>query len=189
MMPLVIDNGRGKLSTFIDLREPGGARDTRAACCATPIFSSRAIGPAPSRGSGFGPEEWRGCGPASSMCRSAPMATRDPGRTGAASTRWCRTPTASTHAEAEAAGSDAARNPCPAQALDHAAGYLMAFGAMTALARRATQGGSWHVRVSLAQTGHWLRGLGRGRWARPPGSELRCGRATGWRRATPASAA
>jgi hypothetical protein len=32
---------------------------------------------------------------------------------------------------------------------------------MSALARRATQGGSWHVRVSLAQTGHWLRSLGR----------------------------
>ena len=32
---------------------------------------------------------------------------------------------------------------------------------MTALTRRATEGGSWHVRVSLAQTGQWLRGLGR----------------------------
>ena len=37
----------------------------------------------------------------------------------------------------------------------------MAFGAMTALARRAAEGGSWHVRCSLAQTGHWLRSLGR----------------------------
>ncbi|MGC0077613.1 CoA transferase, partial [Ralstonia pseudosolanacearum] len=38
---------------------------------------------------------------------------------------------------------------------------LMAAGAMAALARRLTEGGSWHVRVSLAQTAHWLRGLGR----------------------------
>ncbi len=37
----------------------------------------------------------------------------------------------------------------------------MAFGAMTALAWRVTEGGSWHVRVSLAQTGQWIRGLGR----------------------------
>ena len=37
----------------------------------------------------------------------------------------------------------------------------MAFGAMIALARRTSEGGSWHVRVSLAQTGHWMRGLGR----------------------------
>ena len=37
----------------------------------------------------------------------------------------------------------------------------MAFGAMMALARKAREGGSWHVRVSLAQTGHWLTSLGR----------------------------
>ena len=49
----------------------------------------------------------------------------------------------------------------PCQALDHATGYLMAFGAMMALMRKASEGGSWHVRVSLAQTGHWLAGLGR----------------------------
>lgn len=49
----------------------------------------------------------------------------------------------------------------PAQAQDHACGYLAAFGALVALARRATEGGSYLVRVSLAQTGHWFRGLGR----------------------------
>jgi hypothetical protein len=63
-------------------------------------------------------------------------------------------------AEAEAAGVSAPKE-LPAQALDHAAGYLMAFGAMMALARKAQEGGSWHVRVSLAQTGRWLSGLGR----------------------------
>ena len=36
----------------------------------------------------------------------------------------------------------------------------MAFGVMMALLRKAREGGSWHVRVSLAQTGHWLKGLG-----------------------------
>ena len=49
----------------------------------------------------------------------------------------------------------------PAQVQDHACGYLAAFGTMVALARRATRGGSYLVRVSLAQTGHWFRGLGR----------------------------
>jgi hypothetical protein len=37
----------------------------------------------------------------------------------------------------------------------------MAFGALAALLRRAEEGGSWLVRVSLAGTGRWLRGLGR----------------------------
>ena len=63
-------------------------------------------------------------------------------------------------AEAQAAGADRP-TPLPCQALDHAAGFLMAFGAMMALARRVTEGGSWHVRISLAQTGHWFRDLGR----------------------------
>ncbi|NOU05998.1 MAG: CoA transferase [Hyphomicrobiaceae bacterium] len=49
----------------------------------------------------------------------------------------------------------------PAQALDHGAGHLLAYGIAVALARRATEGGSWHVRTSLAQVGHFLDGLGR----------------------------
>jgi hypothetical protein len=45
--------------------------------------------------------------------------------------------------------------------LDHASGYLLALGIQAALLRRAVEGGSWHVQVSLAQTAQWLRGLGR----------------------------
>ena len=44
----------------------------------------------------------------------------------------------------------------PVSAIDYLTGYLMAFGALVALARRVRQGGSWLVRISLAQTGHWL---------------------------------
>ena len=51
--------------------------------------------------------------------------------------------------------------PLPAQALDHSAGYLMASGIIAALVRQISQGQSWHVGVSLAQCGHWLRSLGR----------------------------
>jgi hypothetical protein len=36
----------------------------------------------------------------------------------------------------------------------------MAFGALVALARRVREGGSWLVRISLAQTGRWLVGRG-----------------------------
>jgi crotonobetainyl-CoA:carnitine CoA-transferase CaiB-like acyl-CoA transferase len=44
----------------------------------------------------------------------------------------------------------------PVSAIDYLTGYLMAFGGMVALARRAREGGSWLVRISLAQTGRWL---------------------------------
>ncbi|HWC30150.1 MAG TPA: CoA transferase, partial [Dehalococcoidia bacterium] len=49
----------------------------------------------------------------------------------------------------------------PAQALDYVSGYLLAFGIMRALALRAFEGGSYLVRVSLAQTGAWIQRLGR----------------------------
>jgi crotonobetainyl-CoA:carnitine CoA-transferase CaiB-like acyl-CoA transferase len=44
----------------------------------------------------------------------------------------------------------------PVSAIDYLTGYLMAFAAMVALARRAREGGSWLVRISLAQVGRWL---------------------------------
>jgi crotonobetainyl-CoA:carnitine CoA-transferase CaiB-like acyl-CoA transferase len=45
--------------------------------------------------------------------------------------------------------------------VDHATGYLAALGALVALARRAREGGSYLVRVSLVQTGRWVDALGR----------------------------
>ena len=48
----------------------------------------------------------------------------------------------------------------PCQALDHATGYLAAFAVMRALQRRAEEGGNWQIQVSLAQTGAYLTRLG-----------------------------
>jgi crotonobetainyl-CoA:carnitine CoA-transferase CaiB-like acyl-CoA transferase len=44
----------------------------------------------------------------------------------------------------------------PAQVLDHATGYLLAAGILTALRRRAEEGGTWRVGAHLARTAHWL---------------------------------
>jgi crotonobetainyl-CoA:carnitine CoA-transferase CaiB-like acyl-CoA transferase len=49
----------------------------------------------------------------------------------------------------------------PAAATDYTTGYLAALGVLRALGRRATEGGSWHVRVSLARTAMWLQSLPR----------------------------
>jgi crotonobetainyl-CoA:carnitine CoA-transferase CaiB-like acyl-CoA transferase len=45
----------------------------------------------------------------------------------------------------------------PALPCDYATGYLAALGTLVALRRRAVEGGSWHVRTSLARTAMWLR--------------------------------
>ncbi len=48
----------------------------------------------------------------------------------------------------------------PAAVNDYSTGFLAAYGAMVALARRATEGGSWHVQASLSQTAMWYQRLG-----------------------------
>ena len=57
----------------------------------------------------------------------------------------------------------------PAQALDHSAGYLVAAGIMSALRRRADEGGSWLVETSLARVAAELLAGERGARTRHPG--------------------
>ncbi len=60
----------------------------------------------------------------------------------------------------------------PAAVTDYTTGYLAALGALVALERRARIGGSYWVRVSLARTGMWFRGLGlRGDLATTPATD------------------
>ena len=44
----------------------------------------------------------------------------------------------------------------PAQVLDHTTGYLAAAAVLTALRAQRRDGGSWHARLSLAQTASWV---------------------------------
>lgn len=44
----------------------------------------------------------------------------------------------------------------PAQVLDHATGYLLAAGVLSALRAREFDGGGWRVATTLAGTAHWL---------------------------------
>jgi hypothetical protein len=48
----------------------------------------------------------------------------------------------------------------PAAVTDYTTGYLAAYGTLLALEQRARFGGSYLVRVSLCQTGMWIRSLG-----------------------------
>ncbi len=159
MRPLVIDTGRGKLSISIDLREPSG-RETLAGLIRDADVFVQGYRPGAIAAFGFGPDELAKIRPGiiyvslSAYGHAGPWA----GRRGFDS--LVQTASGFNAAEAEAFGQSKPRE-LPAQELDHATGYLLAFAAMTALKRRAENGGSWHVRCSLAQTGHWLRSLGR----------------------------
>jgi len=157
--PLIIDTGRGKLSAQLDLHSAKD-RETFAALLGDADIVVQGYRPGGLAALGFGPEDVARINPGIvyvSLCaysHEGPWA----GRRGFDS--LVQTASGFNDAEAKAAGIDGPK-PLPAQVLDHASGYLLAFGAMTALMRQRHEGGSWHVRLSLAQTGHWLRSLGR----------------------------
>jgi crotonobetainyl-CoA:carnitine CoA-transferase CaiB-like acyl-CoA transferase len=156
--PLVIDNGRGKRSAWIDLRDAAGVETLRALARDADVFV-QAYRPGALAARGFAPHALAQLRPGivcvsiSAYGHAGPWAKRrgfDSLVQSASGIAW---------RERQAAHADAPRH-LPCQALDHATGYLAAFGAMIALARRAREGGSWHVRLSLAQTGHWLQSFG-----------------------------
>ncbi len=159
MLPLAIDTGRGKLSARLDLRD----ETARARLCelirGADVFV-QGYRPGALAALGFGPGEVARLRPGIVYVSLSAYGHEGPWAERRGFDSLVQTATGFNAAEAEAAGLGEPK-PLPAQALDHASGYLMAFGAMTALARRAQEGGTWHVRTSLAQTGRWLRELGR----------------------------
>ncbi len=159
MLPLVIDTGRGKLSTQIDLRQPSGPETLAGLAREADIFI-QGYRPGAVAAHGFGPQEIARLRPGIVYASLSAYGHEGPWALRRGFDSLVQTASGLNLAEAEAFGSSEPR-PLPAQALDHATGYLLAFAIMAALKRRAEQGGSWHVRLSLAQTGHWLRQLGR----------------------------
>lgn len=157
--PLVIDTGRGKLSTHIDLNEAEGRKAFEALLREADVVL-QGYRPDGLETLGYGANDVARMRPGivyvslSAYSHEGPWA----GRRGFDS--LVQTASGFNAAEAEAAGISGPK-PLPAQVLDHATGYLLAYGAMSALLRRSREGKSWHVRASLAQTGYWLRSLGR----------------------------
>lgn len=155
--PLVADTGHGKLSAHIDLKGAEGRERLTALIKEADVFS-QAYRPGGLDEMGFSPEDLAELRPGiiytslSAYSHEGPWA----GKHGYDS--LVQTATGIAH---EQTGDAPKPSHLPAQSLDYLTGYIAAFGVMEALRRRASDGGSYLVRVSLAQTGHWFQNLGR----------------------------
>ncbi len=156
---LVEDTARGKLSAQLDLRRPDD-RAVLAGLLGEAHIFVQGYRPGGIAAFGFGPEAVAALRPGIVCVSLSAYGHAGPWAARRGFDSLVQTATGINATEAQAAGVDGPQA-LPAQALDHASGYLMAFGALAALHRQATEGGSWLVRVSLARTGLWLRGLGR----------------------------
>lgn len=156
---LMKDTGRGKLSAYADLATPEGTAALRQLAENADIFlQSFRPGALEARGFGFADvaklRPGIVYGSLSTYGDAGPWAARR------GFDLLVQTATGFNHAELQAAGVEGPKE-LPCQALDHATGYLLAFGTLMARIRQAHEGGSWLVRVSLAGTGRWLWHLGR----------------------------
>ncbi|MCA6117659.1 CoA transferase [Bradyrhizobium sp. WSM 1738] len=156
---LTIDTGRGKLTSFVELKNEQGRTALRELLREADIFS-QGYRPRALASLGFPPEDAARINPGIIYVTLSAYGHAGPWAERRGFDSLVQTATGFNHAEGQAAGIVGPKE-LPAQMLDHATGYFMAFGAMMAKARRAREGGSWHVQVSLAQTGRWLWNLGR----------------------------
>jgi len=156
---LTIDTGRGKLTSFVELKNAQGRGVLHELLAEADIFSQGYRPQAIAR-LGFSPEDAARINPGIIYVTLSAYGHAGPWAERRGFDSLVQTATGFNHAEGQAAGVDGPKE-LPAQMLDHATGYFMAFGAMMAKARQAREGGSWHVQVSLAQTGRWLWNLGR----------------------------
>jgi crotonobetainyl-CoA:carnitine CoA-transferase CaiB-like acyl-CoA transferase len=155
----VMDTGRGKRSAFVDLRDDQGRATLHRLVKSSDIFL-QAYRPGALAHHGFSPEELAAERPGLIYVTLSAYGHEGPWKARRGFDSLVQSATGIAWEEGQAAGL-AGPGKLPCQALDHATGYLAAFGAMMALQRRAAEGGSWLVRVSLAQTGRWLQSMPR----------------------------
>jgi crotonobetainyl-CoA:carnitine CoA-transferase CaiB-like acyl-CoA transferase len=150
------DTSHGKLSAHLDLRDPKDLETMRGLVREADVFS-QGYRPGTLSKRGLSPEALAQLRPGivyvtlSAFSHVGPWASRRGFDT------VVQTVSGITSRQGELfPGAEPGPQFYPVSAIDYLTGYLMAFGAMVALARRIRQGGSWLVRISLAQVGRWL---------------------------------
>ena len=150
------DTGHGKLSAQLDLREPKDLDTLKGLVREADVFS-QGYRPGTLGSRGLSPEELAEIRPGLvyvSLCAFShvgPWASRRGFDTAV------QTVSGITHRQGELfPGAAPGPQFYPVSAIDYLTGYLMSFGAVEALNRRTREGGSWLVRISLAQVGRWL---------------------------------
>lgn len=161
-----LDTGMGKLSARLDLRTAEGVSTLKRLIGECDVFS-QSYRPNALAGRGFSPQALADLRPGivcvslSAWGATGPWAAR----------RGFDSIVQSVSGMAAASGSAGKPALMPVSAIDYVSGYLMAFGSVVALGRRAREGGSWLVEVALARIGQWIveRGtLPEGAWRDAP---------------------
>ena len=150
------DTGHGKLSAHLDLREPKDLETLRRLVREADVFS-QGYRPGTLGMRGLSPEALAELRPGIIYVSLSAFGHLGPWAERRGFDTVVQTISGITSRQGELfPGAQAGPQFYPVSAIDYLTGYLMAFASLVALARRAREGGSWLVRISLAQTGRWL---------------------------------
>ncbi len=155
----IMESSRGKLSVQLDLHDAAQKRMLDALVAGSHVFV-QGYRPGGLVERGFSPARLATLRPGIVAVSLSAYGTQGPWAQRRGFDSLVQAATGFNLAEAQAAGS-ATPQALPVQILDFATGFLTAYAASAALVRQQREGGSWHVQVSLGQTAHWLRALGR----------------------------
>lgn len=146
----VMDTSHGKRSCYLDLKTADGAARLKELVRDADVFS-QGYRPGVLAALGFAPESLAEIRPGIICCSISCY-----GADGPFSHRGGWEQVAQTMTGICQEGSPERPKLLPAAACDYTTGYLGAYGILLALARRAQEGGSYHVRVSLCQSGMFV---------------------------------
>lgn len=155
----VIDTSHGKRSTFLDLRAKEDAAQLMALARGADVFS-QGYRPGIMNGYGFAAEDVAAARPGIVYLSITCYGAEGPFKDRAGWEQVAQTVSGICH-EGRADGPAL----LPAAACDYTTGYLGAYGVLLALARRAQEGGSYHVQVSLCQSGLFIYRQGKTEYA------------------------
>jgi crotonobetainyl-CoA:carnitine CoA-transferase CaiB-like acyl-CoA transferase len=157
----VLDTSHGKRSCFLDLREADDLARLQMLASKADVFS-QGYRPGMLEERGFGPQDLAALRPGIVYLSISCFGADGPLSHRAGWEQVAQTVTGILH---EGAPDRPAL--LPAAACDYTTGYLGAYGVLLALARRAREGGSYHVRVSLCQSGMFIYRQGKVELAEP----------------------
>lgn len=153
--PFLIDTGHGKLSSFVDLKNPNDFAIFKELLKSTDVIAE-SYRPGAMDRLGLSPENVAKISPGI-IC----VSVRAYSHSGPWSDRagWEQLAQVAT-GMATSQGSPNAPMLSPVFPCDYITGYLAIYGIMAALLRRSIEGGSYSVRVSLCRTAMWVQSLG-----------------------------
>ena len=157
----VMDTNHGKRSCFLDLAVAEDAARLKALVKDADVFS-QGYRPGVLQKLGFGPDELAALRPGIIYLSISCFGADGPFSHRGGWEQVAQTVTGICHE-----GKPDRPALLPAAACDYTTGYLAAYGALLALARRAREGGSYHVRVSLCQSGMFIYRQGKVDFAEP----------------------